>query len=844
MILHMDFIKRLNMKILFYVFLSALLLSCTKKIQETGRQTEDFTQEWKFFLGDDSLASNLVYDDSSWSTLNLPHDWSIEADFSEEYPASPGCGALPGGIGWYRKEFIPKDISEKNIYIDFDGIYWNSKVWLNGQLLGERPNGYISFRYDLTPYIKQGEKNIIAVRVDNSQQPNSRWYTGSGIYRNVRLVTVNKTHIALWGTYITTPEVSKQSAAIQIESAVKNANGKGDIELNLMIEDSNKRIVKQINTKYQLSDLQDTTVINKIKIDNPILWSVDNPHLYKLITTIKQNGKLIDNDETTFGIRYFSFDSAKGFFLNGENMKIKGVCLHHDLGALGAAVNVRAMERQLEILKEMGCNGIRTSHNPAAPEFLDLCDKMGFIVMEDIFDMWRKKKSPHDYAQYFPDWYERDLSDIILRDHNHPSIFMWNIGNEILEQWTDINTDTLDLQQANMMFNFASNLSKGKDKDSLHVNSLLAIKLADIVRKNDPTRPVTTGNNEAGRHNHLIRSGAMDILGFNYNDKKISEFPNMYPGQKYIITESTSSIMSRGYYEMPSDKALIRPERWDKPYDRPVRQCSSYDNSHVPWGTTHERSWNLVKNNDYISGMYVWTGFDYLGEPTPFWWPARSSYFGIIDLAGFPKDVYYMYQSEWTDKDVLHIFPHWNWEEGQDIDIWAYYNNADEVELFLNGVSLGRKSKEKDDLHVRWRIPYESGTLKAVSYLNGREVKRQELKTAGVPVSIRLTADRQTIKADGKDLAFVTVEVLDADGLVVPIADNLITFSIKGNGYITGTDNGDPTDHHSLKKPERKLFNGKAICILQSNGKDGEMILTANSVNLKGASITLKTKYE
>lgn len=393
-----------------------------------------------------------------------------------------------------------------------------------------------------------------------------------------------------------------------------------------------------------------------------------------------------------------------------------------------------------------------------------------------------------------------------------------------------------------MMFNFASKLSKQTLHDSLHINSLMTIDLANIVRKQDKTRPITTGNNEADKSNLLIQSGALDLLGFNYNDKKISDFPAMYPNQKYIITESTSSIMSRGYYEMPSDSILVRPERWDKPYDRPIKQCSSYDNSHVPWGTTHEKTWNLVKNTPYMSGLYIWTGFDYLGEPTPFWWPARSSYFGIIDLAGFPKDVYYMYQSEWTDKDVLHVFPHWNWKQGDIIDIWSYYNNADEVELFVNGKSLGRKHKEGDNLHVYWRLPYDPGTIQAVSYKKGKEVMRKEIKTAGEPKTIRLIADRKTIIADGKDLVFVTAEVLDESGYPVPIADNKISFSIKGSGFIAGTDNGDPTDHNSLKNTDRNLFNGKALTIIQSDGKNGKIELTAKSDGLKDYTIVIHTE--
>lgn len=834
-------------KCVFYLLLSITCLACNdSSTTQTSRLTEDFNQNWKFFLGNDTLAYQTEYDDSSWRNINLPHDWSIESDFSEEYPATPGGGALSGGIGWYRKDFVVEDIKDKNIFIDFDGIYWNSKVWINGHLVGYRPNGYVSFRYDLTPYIKPGEINVIAVQADNSKQPNSRWYTGSGMYRNVKLVSTNKIHIDQYGVFITTPSVSSDKASVVVSTKIKNTKSEPQyISISQNIIDKNEQpLVESRTDKIYIGALKDTTITNTLNINNPTLWSVENPYLYKLETKILDNKKVIDEEITSFGVRDFHFDSEQGFFLNGENIKIKGVCMHHDLGALGAAVNVRAMERQLEILKEMGCNGIRTSHNPAAPEFLDLCDKMGFIVMEDIFDMWAKKKSPHDYGEYFTEWHEKDLTDVVLRDRNHPSIFMWNIGNEILEQWADINTDTLSLQQANMMFNFASKLSKNTINDSLHVNSLLTISLVNIVKAVDSTRPITTGNNEAGQGNLLIRSGAMDLLGFNYNDKKISELPNMYPGKQYIITESTSSLMSRGFYEMPSDKALIRPERWDKPYDRPIRQCSSYDNSYVPWGTTHERSWNLVKNNPYMSGLFVWTGFDYLGEPTPFWWPARSSYFGIVDLAGIPKDVYYMYQSEWTNKDVLHIFPHWNWKEGDTVDIWAYYNNADEVELFVNGKSLGRKHKERDNLHVYWRVPYVKGTIKAISYKDGKEVQKKEIKTARAPVSIRLTADRNTITSDGKDLSFVTVEVLDATGYPVPTAEHLIDFTIEGDGFIAGTDNGDPTNHKSLKHPSRNLFAGKAIAIIQSTNKSGNIKLTAKSEGLKDASIVLNSKKD
>lgn len=826
-----------------FLFICTVLFSCSssKKV----RENVDFTEGWKFYLGDDSIAYNAQYDDAKWRILDLPHDWSIEADFSLKNPATPGGGALPGGIGWYRKDFVvDKSDKGKNIYIDFDGIYWNSKVWINGHLLGERPNGYISFRYDLTPYIKVGERNVIAVRVDNSKQPNSRWYSGSGIYRNVRLVTTNALHVDLWGTYVTTPTVTKDNAEIKIETNIKNSSDLSQtFDLYSILIDKDGKEIARINNSESVGIGENISMNQSLKVSNPILWSIDNPYLYKIVTRIEQNGKVVDEYETPLGIRYFSFDPNKGFFLNGESIKIKGVCNHHDLGFLGAAVNTRAIERQLEILKEMGCNGIRTSHNPPAPELLDLCDKMGFIVMDEAFDMWRKKKSPYDYSQYFPEWHERDLTDLILRDRNHPSIFMWSIGNEILEQWSHINADTLDLQQANMVLNFANTLNK-KDIDAkeLHVNSLLTIKLADIAKKLDPTRPITTGNNETEPSNHIFRSGAMDIIGFNYHENNWVNFHEKFPNQKLIITESTSGLMSRGYYEMPSDSMNIWPERWDKPFERPVHHCSSYDNCHVPWGSTHEDTWRLVKNYDHISGVYLWTGFDYLGEPTPFWWPSRSSYFGVIDLAGFPKDIYYMYQSEWTNKDVLHIFPHWNWKEGQTVDIWAYFNNADEVELFLNGLSLGKKAKEKDVYHVFWRVPFQKGTLKAVSYKDGKEVLTREVKTTGDPISIKLTADRQTIKADGKDLSFITVEALDAEGNPVPVADNLINFTIEGDGFIAGTDNGDPTDPNSLKKPSRKLFSGKALAVVQSHKKAGKIILKATSSNLKQASIEINSK--
>lgn len=834
------------MKILkLSIALLGLFTTATCSQNEHARLREDFTTDWRFTNNDDSLASNIEYDDSKWRQLNLPHDWSIEFDFAENVPATALGGALPGGIGWYRKSFIvPKENENKDIYIDFDGVYRNSEVWINGQYIGKRPYGYSSFRYDLTPYLKFGEINTIAVRVDNSKQPNSRWYSGSGIYRNVWLVTLNKVHVAHWGTYITTSDITEKSAMVLVETKVENKTS-APIQIQLVSKIIDATGKEQASTKGMLSIEADkvSEIKQNIQLSDPILWSVDNPYLYKVLTEVKSNGKTIDSYETPLGVRFFEFNSEKGFFLNGKHLKIRGVCLHHDLGCLGSAINTRAIERQLQILKDMGCNGIRTAHNPPAPELLDLCDKMGFIVQDEAFDMWRKRKTDYDYSWDFSEWHETDLRDMILRDRNHPSIFMWSIGNEVLEQWTDINTDTLSAKDANIMFNFASTLHRDKAKtDNLHCNSLLTIRLVDIIKSLDTTRLVTAGSNEIKNNNHLIRSGALDILGFNYSHSSWAKLPEMYPGKRIIITESTSSIMSRGFYEMPSDSMFIRPVTSYNTSKDGLNQCSAYDNSFVPWGSSHETSLVLSEKLDHISGIYVWTGFDYFGEPTPYWWPTRSAYFGIVDMAGFPKDAYYLYQSMWTDKPVLHLFPHWNWTEGEIVDVWAYYNNADEVELILNNKSLGVKSKQGDQQHVFWQIRFEKGTLRAILRRNGQEVLSQQIQTAGKPASIRMTADRNIITADRKDLSFITVEVLDAEGNPVPIANNLIKFEIEGEGIIAGTDNGDATNHVSLKKPERNLFNGKALVVVQSTNKKGVILLKAKSESLREAQLEIKTK--
>ncbi|MDP4265532.1 MAG: beta-galactosidase GalB [Bacteroidota bacterium] len=792
---------------------------------KTGR-SQSFNSGWKFFLGDDPAASASSFNDAAWRSLNLPHDWSIELPFDKDSPVGTGGGALSGGIGWYRKSFtMPESTKGKLVSIVFDGVYRNSEVWINGHYLGKRPYGYSSFQYDLTPYLVYGaEKNVIAVKADNSQQPNSRWYSGSGIYRNVWLRTTDKLHVIYNGTYITTPAVSSASAKINLQVRVEVPGDKKQTitAVTTIFTKDGQAVAKKISPVPYILEAP-VTLSQSFEITNPVLWSVEKPYLYKAVTQLLSSGKVADEYTTPFGIRYFTFDTDKGFLLNGKRVKILGVCDHHDLGCLGAAINKAALRRQLRILKEMGCNGIRTSHNPPAPELLDLCDEMGFIVMDEAFDMWKKEKTTYDYHLDWDEWHKKDLQDQVTRDRNHPCVFIWSIGNEIVEQWDK--------------------------KDS--AGTIIARELAGIVRSLDTTRPITSACNSPYPDNAIIRSGALDLIGYNYDHKDYASFHQRFPGKKFIATETTSALETRGHYDMPSDSIRRWPSRWDKPLENANADltCSAYDNCSAPWGSTHEETWKVLKKYDFLSGMYIWTGFDYIGEPTPYPWPARSSYFGIIDLAGFPKDVYYMYQSEWTNKTVLHVFPGWNpargasgWKQGDRVDVWAYYNNADEVELFLNGKSLGIKKKTGDDLHVVWQVKYEPGTIKAVSRKNGKVVLTKEIKTSGQPAKIVLTADRKNIKADGSDLSFITATITDANGNIVPDANNLIHFEISGEGFIAGTDNGSETDLTSFKSSQHAAFNGLCLAVVQAKQKAGAIRLKAVSEGLQTGDIMIGVK--
>ena len=803
-----------------------------------AREKINFDKGWRFILADSAQMSLAMYDDSAWRMLNVPHDWAIEGDFSASAPSGNSGGALPGGVGWYRKSFeVAAADKGKLFYIDFDGVYMNAKVWINGQLLGQRPYGYSSFRFDLTPHLKFGARNVVAVRVDNSDQPNSRWYSGCGIYRHVWLVKTEKIHVAHWGTHVVA-EGNKVSVSVSIDN---NTTSQQTVVVRNKIISPTGVQVASASKKLSLNpSAKSTSSLSQLKVSRPQIWSCETPYIYKVVTTIEQNGKVVDTYETPTGFRTFKFDAEKGFSLNGKSMKINGVCQHHDLGCLGAAVNEDALYRQLRILKEMGTNAVRCSHNPPAPELLAMCDTMGLIVMDESFDMWRRRKTKNDYARFFDQWAERDLTDLVLRDRNHPSILMWSIGNEVLEQWSSADADTLSAEQANLILNAghdASTLSHGTE---MSVNSLLCKNLCEIIRRLDNTRPITAGCNEPDPKNHLFKSGALDIIGFNYHHQWVKDVPKNFPGKPFIFSESVSALQTRGFYMMPSDSVYRAPIEWWLPYQDPSFQCSAYDNMHASWSSTHEETWDVVKHNDFVGGQFIWTGFDYIGEPTPYGFPARSSYFGIVDLAGFPKDSYYMYQSEWTDKQVLHLFPHWNWLDGQYIDLWCYYNNADEVELFINGRSQGVKAKKDDhEYHLMWRVKFEPGEVKAVARKNGKVVAEKTIRTSGAPAQLRMTSDRIRFgnNPNGDNLAFITVEVIDKDGNLCPRADDQVFFEVEG-GRIVGVDNGNPISMERFKDTKRKAFNGKCLVVVATDG--GDVTVRAKGYQLGGSEVMVK----
>ena len=805
--------------------------SATSHTQPNDMRRTSFNDDWRFYLGDTPAAQQPEFDDSHWTPLRLPHDWAIAGPFD---PAiNPHTGALPiAGTGWYRKSFKVPPGSERRYYsVEFDGAMSNSTVWLNGHELGGRPYGYIGFAFDLTPFLRtDGTPNVIAVRL--SPEPNSsRWYPGAGIYRNVWLYSTGPVSVAHWGTYVTTPNVSRGSATVEVKTELVNRlAGESKLTLRSSIMDSNGQTVAHVDTPARLPGSGSQTLPTRLTLQHPRLWDTDDPYLYSLVSELISNGEVVDRYITPFGVRTLAFDANKGFSLNGRIVKLHGVCLHHDLGALGAAVNRRAVERQLQIMKDAGVNAVRTSHNPPAPELLEYADRMGLLVMDESFDMWRIPKVPNGYSKYFDQWSERDLRDMVRRDRNHPSVILWSIGNEIPEQ---------------------------KSPDGWKE----ARRLTHLFHEEDPTRPTTSAFNNWDDAIRNKLADEVDIPGFNYKPTFYQRIHKEHP--KWIIygSETASCVSSRGTYHLPLEK-----------YEKhPSLQLSSYDIIAPNWAYCPDAEFAAQEAFPALLGEFVWTGFDYLGEPTPYFgehvdvshdWPARSSYFGMVDLAGFPKDRYYLYQSVWSHKPMVHVLPHWNWEgrESQEIPVMVY-SNAEEVELLLNGKSLGRKKTFTTNVtlpvgpnisptrefsskyRLLWSVPFQPGALTAVGYTAGKEIARDEVSTAGAPARIKLVADRNVLQADGDDLSFVTVRIEDKDGHLSPMADNMVTFQVSGAGTIAAVDNGNAASVEPFHANYRKAFNGLALLIVRSSPHEaGRIQVVATGVGLTPARLEIDTQ--
>src|ERR1022692_2257094 len=788
------------------------------------------TNDWRFFKGEAPGAEQSAFSDAAWSTLDLPHDWAIEGPFDRKI--SPHDGGLPFfGVAWYRKHFtVPASAKGKYFSVQFDGAMSNSTVWINGQKVGGRPYGYESFALDLTPYLKFGEENVLAVRLAPEDQ-SSRWYPGAGIYRNVWLNVTGAVRVAQWGTYITTPSVSDAMATVVIRTEVENKGAAEErVTLETAILDAAGKQAGRATNDVTIPARGQQSVEAKIDVVSPHRWDLDTPYLYSAASTLRQGAGQSDRYVTEFGIRTIEYSREKGFLLNGRPRRFNGVCMHHDLGALGAAINRRALERQMEIMKRMGVNAIRTSHNPPAPELLELTDRMGLLVMDEAFDMWAIPKVRNGLSKFWQDWYDTDLREFIHRDRNHPSVVLWSIGNEVPEQ---------------------AHSDGGR----------LAQKLTDIVHAEDGTRPTTAAFNQDTNAIKNELTSAVDIPGFNYKPTRYAEILKDHPKWMIYGSETASTVSSRGVYHLPIEKYQKHPSL----------QLTSYDVIAPPWATIPDVEFDAQEKNPNVLGKFVWTGFDYLGEPTPYFdgpgkndadWPSRSSYFGIVDLAGFPKDRFYLYQSHWTTQPMVHLLPHWNWAgmEGKPSPVMCY-TNAEEVELFLNGKSLGRKKrfsepvelpvganvsadkKFKSKYRLMWQVPYAAGELKAIAYQDGKRVAAAEIKTAGAPAQVVLEPDRTTIAADGDDLSFVTVRVEDKDGNICPTAGNLVKFALDGPGKIAGVDNGNAATVEPFQADYRKAFNGLALVIVRGErGNAGRVKITASGDGLRAGETTVTTK--
>lgn len=797
--------------------LTALFLA----VQPVAAQRQRLSMDpgWRFSLGDPAGAEKPGFDDRGWRRLDLPHDWSIEGTPKEDAPGGGRVGFFPSGLGWYRKAFrMPAKSSGRLASLEFDGVYMNSDVWINGVHLGHRPYGYTTFAYDITRHLVAGI-NVVAVRVDNSLQPNSRWYTGSGIYRHVWLTLVDPVHVARGGVYLTTPRADSASGDVVIQTRIENQQAAvSHRTLRAVILDAGGREVGRRDTTFAVEGDQSGVLEQHITVALPQLWSVEAPYLYTLRVEIRDGARVTDGVTIPFGIRTIAFDADRGFLLNGQRVKLKGVNLHHDAGALGAAVPERIWEERLLALRSMGANAIRTSHNPPAPEFLDLCDRLGFLVMAEAFDEWTIGKVDQGYHQYFAEWSERDLTDFIRRDRNHPSIVLWSAGNEIGDQSTPDGPQVLR-------------------------------RLVEILHREDPTRPVTTGNDNIAADGHpatLAFLEGEDVVGYNYVDRWherreifAEQDRHDHPDWKMVGTESGSLFQSRDErYSLGPDSMSVHPN-----YTSGMLQA--------------ERLWKWVAMRDYFSGNFMWTGVDYLGEST---WPFKGFSSGTIDITGNPKDAYYLYQSLWTTRPVLHLLPHWNWpgREGQVIPVVAY-TNCNSVELFLNGRSLGEKRLEfpaqgtsggwnsyalpvvnatTNDLHLSWDVPYEPGVLLALGRTRiGEGACVAEVRTAGAPSAVRLVVARDTIAAVPGDVALVRFEIVDSAGTVVPTADNVVRLAVTG-GTIVALDNANLQDLEPYGTDHRRAFNGRGLAILRATGP-GTLRMTAQADGLKAASATI-----
>jgi beta-galactosidase len=796
-----------------------------------GERRVSFDAGWRFSKGDAAGAERPAFDDGSWRALDLPHDWAIEGPFDPGI--SPHQGSLPFfGVAWYRKRFTVPDAARGRHYaLEIDGAMSNATVFLNGRELGGRPYGYIGFALDLTPHLVFGGENVLAVRLAPEPE-SSRWYPGAGLYRHVWIDATGPVHVERWGTYVTTPAVDQAGATVAIRTELRNREAQpASVRLETTILDAEGREVARSASQPTLPPAGVAATLARITLPRPVRWDIDRPYLYRAVSTVERGGAVLDRYTTPFGVRTIEWGPGKGFVLNGRRVPIRGVCNHHDLGALGAAVSRRAIERQLEILRRMGTNAIRTSHNPPAPELLDAADRMGFLVVDEAFDMWGMTKVKNGHGKYFAEWSERDLRDMVRRDRNHPSVVMWSIGNEILEQ-------------------------------SKEDGWMEARRLTGICRDEDPTRPVTAGFNQAENAIRNKLADEVDVPGFNYGVRLYGKILADHPGWTIVGAETASCVSSRGVYHLPIEK-----------YEKhPSLQVTSYDVVSPPWAYCPDVEFAGLEQAPDVLGEFVWTGFDYLGEPTPYFawdkprddkdWPARSSYFGVVDLAGFPKDRFFLYQSQWTDgatAPMVHVLPHWSWagREGQPIPVMAY-TNAEEVDLLLNGRSLGRKRKGAEPVEIPvgakisedlrfltkyrivWQVPYAAGTLEAVAYNGGKQVATHRVRTAGSPARVVLQPDRSRIRADGEDLSFLTVRIEDTGGTLVPGADRLVRFAVEGAGRIAAVDNGNPASLEPFQADHRKAWSGLALLVVRSKrGEPGPIRVTATSDGLASAVAAL-----